>query len=155
VRGIGCRDAVLDGAARRPGVFDGPIAEICLRWGVVGAPLPACKSSRSGGEFLVAVIFAPSEEVVRFCSSAGFGDHGLLLGKRLGADCRMPRRSRHPSGTGRAAGGDEQLPADLGALRRGDTRGVGFGRLAAGHSFGPFAVPAHAQPRRGAFATER
>ena len=37
-------------------------------------------------EFLVAVIFAPNEEAVSFYSSAGFDDHGLLLGKRLGAE---------------------------------------------------------------------
>ncbi|GAA3427409.1 hypothetical protein GCM10018953_45920 [Streptosporangium nondiastaticum] len=38
-----------------------------------------------GVEFLLAVIFAPNEDAVDFYSSAGFGDHGLLLGKGLGA----------------------------------------------------------------------
>ncbi|MFF4198065.1 GNAT family N-acetyltransferase [Nonomuraea sp. NPDC001831] len=36
-------------------------------------------------EFLLAVIFAPNEDAVGFYSSAGFGDHGLLLGKELNA----------------------------------------------------------------------
>jgi GNAT superfamily N-acetyltransferase len=37
-----------------------------------------------GVEFLVAVIFAPNEDAVGFYySSVGFGNHGLLLGRRL------------------------------------------------------------------------
>jgi GNAT superfamily N-acetyltransferase len=39
-----------------------------------------------GVEFLLAVVFAPNEEAVGFYSSAGFGDHGLLLGKALDTD---------------------------------------------------------------------
>lgn len=38
-----------------------------------------------GVEFLVAVVFAPNEDAVGFYSSAGFGGHGLLLGKGLDA----------------------------------------------------------------------
>jgi GNAT superfamily N-acetyltransferase len=38
-----------------------------------------------GVEFLVAVIFAPNEDAVSFYASAGFGNHGLLLGKGLDA----------------------------------------------------------------------
>jgi len=37
-----------------------------------------------GVEFLFALIFAPNEEAAAFYSAAGFGDHGLLLAKRLG-----------------------------------------------------------------------
>ncbi|MFD0581378.1 GNAT family N-acetyltransferase [Dactylosporangium darangshiense] len=38
-----------------------------------------------GVEFLVAVVFAPNEDAAGFYYSAGFGNHGLLLGKGLDA----------------------------------------------------------------------